>query len=47
TTLKTDFCCGTDRALHSGEDIEILIVDALKTTAGSTSPYITYVIQTG
>uniref|UniRef100_A0A0W0FX26 PX domain-containing protein n=1 Tax=Moniliophthora roreri TaxID=221103 RepID=A0A0W0FX26_MONRR len=47
TTFKTDFCCSTDRILHSGEDIEILIVDALKTTAGSTSPYITYVIQTG
>ncbi|KAJ8094667.1 Sorting nexin, cytoplasm-to-vacuole targeting pathway/endosomal sorting [Marasmius tenuissimus] len=44
---KTEFCCGRDRALHSGEEIEILIVDALKTTAGSASPYITYVIQTG
>ncbi|KAK7056218.1 Sorting nexin, cytoplasm-to-vacuole targeting pathway/endosomal sorting [Paramarasmius palmivorus] len=47
TAYKTEFCCGRDRFLHSGEDIEILIVDALKTTAGSTSPYITYVIQTG
>ncbi|KAL0580602.1 Sorting nexin, cytoplasm-to-vacuole targeting pathway/endosomal sorting [Marasmius crinis-equi] len=44
---KTEFCCGRDRELHSGEDIEILIVDALKTSAGSASPYITYIIQTG
>ncbi|KAI0731261.1 hypothetical protein C8Q76DRAFT_718275 [Earliella scabrosa] len=44
---KNDFCCGRDRWLHSGEDVEILIVDALKTTVNSTSPYITYVIQAG
>ncbi len=25
TNYKTDFCCGTDRALHSGEDVEILV----------------------
>ncbi|KAF9258901.1 PX-domain-containing protein [Marasmius fiardii PR-910] len=47
SNFKTEFCCGRDRALHSGEEIEILIVDALKTTAGSASPYITYIIQTG
>ncbi|KAJ3768384.1 hypothetical protein EV361DRAFT_906853 [Lentinula raphanica] len=45
--FKSDFCCARDRILHSGEDIEILITDAQKTNAGSTSPYITYVIQTG
>ncbi|KAF8899608.1 hypothetical protein CPB84DRAFT_1924292 [Gymnopilus junonius] len=44
---KTDFCCARDRVLHSGEDVEILIVDALKTSVNSNSPYITYVIQTG
>ncbi|KAG7093783.1 hypothetical protein E1B28_007430 [Marasmius oreades] len=44
---KTEFCCERDRALHSGEEIEILIVDALKTSAGSASPYITYIIKTG
>ncbi|PPQ66665.1 hypothetical protein CVT26_009419 [Gymnopilus dilepis] len=44
---KTDFCCATDRVLHSGEDVEILIIDAQKTTVNSNSPYITYVIRTG
>ncbi|KAE9393451.1 hypothetical protein BT96DRAFT_967182 [Gymnopus androsaceus JB14] len=44
---KIDFCCARDRVLHSGDDIEILITDAQKTTVGATSPYITYVIQMG
>lgn len=33
--------------MHSGEDIEILITDAQKTSINATSPYITYVIGTG
>ncbi|THU91506.1 hypothetical protein K435DRAFT_780673 [Dendrothele bispora CBS 962.96] len=45
--FKSDFCCARDRVLHSGEDIEILITDAVKTSVGATSPYIAYVIQTG
>ncbi|KAF8630736.1 hypothetical protein AX17_005331 [Amanita inopinata Kibby_2008] len=45
--FKTDFCCQRDRYLHSGDDVEILIVDAQKTTLNSSSPYITYVIKTG
>ncbi|KAJ3994937.1 hypothetical protein F5050DRAFT_1770750 [Lentinula boryana] len=45
--FKSDFCCARDRILHSGEDIEILITDAQKTSVGAASPYITYVIQTG
>ncbi|KAF5355324.1 hypothetical protein D9758_006030 [Tetrapyrgos nigripes] len=45
--FKSDFCCTRDRVLHSGEEIEILITDAVKTSAGATSPYIAYVIQTG
>ncbi|KAF8661373.1 hypothetical protein AX16_001466 [Volvariella volvacea WC 439] len=44
---KTDYCCVTDRVLHSGEELEILITDAQKTSVGSTSPYIAYVIRTG
>ncbi|KAF8328408.1 uncharacterized protein EI90DRAFT_2926124 [Cantharellus anzutake] len=36
-----------DRYLHSGDDAEILIVDAVKTTENSSSPYIVYVIRTG
>ncbi|EJF64165.1 hypothetical protein BD309DRAFT_948024 [Dichomitus squalens] len=44
---KSDFCCGRDHWLHSGEDVEILITDALKTSANSSSPYITYVIRAG
>ncbi|KAJ7224471.1 hypothetical protein GGX14DRAFT_425842 [Mycena pura] len=47
TTFKSDFCCTRDRVLHSGDDIEILITDAQKTSVHSTSPYIVYVIQTG
>ncbi|OBZ66506.1 Sorting nexin-41 [Grifola frondosa] len=43
--FKSDYCCTRDQWLHSGEDVEILITDALKTTANSSSPYITYVIQ--
>ncbi|KAH9993693.1 hypothetical protein BJV74DRAFT_832657 [Russula compacta] len=35
------------RWLHSGEDAEILITDAQKTSENSTSPYITYVIRSG
>ncbi|KAJ8522716.1 hypothetical protein ONZ45_g730 [Pleurotus djamor] len=45
--FKTDFCCARDRVLHSGEEVEILITDALKTSLNSSSPYIVYVIQTG
>ncbi|KAI0763744.1 hypothetical protein BD413DRAFT_483405 [Trametes elegans] len=45
--FKSDFCCARDRWLHSGEDVEILITDALKTTVNSTSPYITYAIRAG
>ncbi|XP_006462065.1 hypothetical protein AGABI2DRAFT_206241 [Agaricus bisporus var. bisporus H97] len=43
---KTDFCCSTDRLLHSGEEIEILITDAQKTSVNASSPYIVYVIRT-
>ncbi|KAF8141716.1 hypothetical protein EV363DRAFT_1443623 [Boletus edulis] len=46
-TYKGDFCCYRDRWLHSGEDAEILITDAQKTTFSSTTPYITYVIHAG
>ncbi|KAI6149729.1 hypothetical protein BKA82DRAFT_997966 [Pisolithus tinctorius] len=44
---KTDFCCNRDRWLHSGDDVEILITDAQKTTVNSATPYIAYVIQAG
>ncbi|KAI1796552.1 hypothetical protein LXA43DRAFT_986008 [Ganoderma leucocontextum] len=44
---KSDFCCGRDQWLHSGEDAEILITDALKTSVNSSSPYITYIIRAG
>ncbi|EIW79176.1 hypothetical protein CONPUDRAFT_83461 [Coniophora puteana RWD-64-598 SS2] len=44
---KTDFCCQRDRWLHSGEDNEIQILDALKTSVNSSTPYITYVIRAG
>lgn len=46
-TSKSDFCCIRDHWLHSGEDAEILITDAQKTSENSTSPYITYVIRSG
>ncbi|KAG5647889.1 hypothetical protein DXG03_007813 [Asterophora parasitica] len=46
-TFKSEFCCARDRYLHSGEDVEILITDAQKTSLGSSSPYIAYVIKTG
>ncbi|KAJ7257926.1 hypothetical protein B0H12DRAFT_1110653 [Mycena haematopus] len=46
-TFKSDFCCQRDRVLHSGDDVEILITDAQKTSVNATSPYIVYVIQTG
>ncbi|KAI0924016.1 hypothetical protein AcW1_006799 [Taiwanofungus camphoratus] len=46
-TYKSDFCCTRDQWLHSGEDVEILITDALKTTVNSTTPYITYSIRAG
>ncbi|KAI0305938.1 hypothetical protein B0F90DRAFT_1808499 [Multifurca ochricompacta] len=46
-TSKSDFCCVRDQWLHSGEDVEILITDAQKTSENSTSPYITYVIRSG
>ncbi|TDL23665.1 hypothetical protein BD410DRAFT_746379 [Rickenella mellea] len=46
-TFKTDFCCGLDRWLHSGEDIEISIVDAQKTNEQSNTTYIAYVIKAG
>lgn len=44
---KNDYCCARDRWLHSGEDVEILITDAQKTSLNSTSPYISYLIQSG
>ncbi|EMD39045.1 hypothetical protein CERSUDRAFT_112741 [Gelatoporia subvermispora B] len=44
---KSDFCCIRDQWLHSGEDVEILITDALKTSVNSSSPYITYTIRAG
>ncbi|KAI6044208.1 hypothetical protein EDC04DRAFT_2643429 [Pisolithus marmoratus] len=44
---KNDICCNRDRWLHSGEDVEILITDAQKTTINSATPYIAYVIQAG
>ncbi|KAJ4492634.1 hypothetical protein C8J55DRAFT_555606 [Lentinula edodes] len=47
SNFKSDFCCARDRILHSGDDVEILITDAQKTNLGATTPYITYVIQTG
>ncbi|KAF8801307.1 hypothetical protein BYT27DRAFT_7226883 [Phlegmacium glaucopus] len=47
SNFKTDFCCTRDRVLHSGEDVEILITDAQKTSLNASSPYITYVIRTG
>ncbi|KAG9312889.1 hypothetical protein JVU11DRAFT_6322 [Chiua virens] len=46
-SYKSDFCCYRDRWLHSGEDAEILITDAQKTSLNSNTPYITYVIHTG
>lgn len=46
-SYKTEFCCGTDRVLHSGDDVEILITDAQKTSVNASSPYIVYVIRTG
>ncbi|KAI0319621.1 hypothetical protein OF83DRAFT_1109236 [Amylostereum chailletii] len=46
-TDKSDYCCHRDQWLHSGEDVEILIMDAQKTTEQSSSPYITYVIRAG
>ncbi|KAI0343128.1 hypothetical protein BDW22DRAFT_1329370 [Trametopsis cervina] len=44
---KNDYCCIRDQWLHSGEDVEILITDAQKTSVNSTSPYITYMIKSG
>ncbi|KAH8071795.1 hypothetical protein BXZ70DRAFT_750558 [Cristinia sonorae] len=44
---KNDFCCTRDQWLHSGEDVEIVITDAQKTSLNSTTPYITYVIKSG
>ncbi|KAG8905720.1 Sorting nexin, cytoplasm-to-vacuole targeting pathway/endosomal sorting, partial [Tulasnella sp. 417] len=46
-TNKSEFCCGRDQYLHSGDDAEILIIDAVKTSDGAASPYIAYVIRTG
>ncbi|KAH9933326.1 uncharacterized protein B0H18DRAFT_1092886 [Fomitopsis serialis] len=46
-TYKSDFCCARDQWLHSGEDVEILVVDAVKTSVNSNSPYIAYVIRAG
>ncbi|KAF9045711.1 hypothetical protein BDZ89DRAFT_1089594 [Hymenopellis radicata] len=45
--FKVDFCCARDRVLHSGDDVEIMITDAIKTSLNSSSPYIAYSIQTG
>ncbi|KII85815.1 hypothetical protein PLICRDRAFT_115525 [Plicaturopsis crispa FD-325 SS-3] len=46
-TAKSDFCCMRDQWIHSGDDVEIVIVDAQKTSVNSTTPYITYVIRAG
>lgn len=45
--FKTDFCCARDRYLHNTDDFEVTIIDAQKTSVGSSSPYIVYVIRTG
>ncbi|PCH44383.1 hypothetical protein WOLCODRAFT_138969 [Wolfiporia cocos MD-104 SS10] len=45
--LKSEICCTRDQWLHSGEDVEILITDAVKTSVNSTSPYIAYAIRAG
>ncbi|KLO17960.1 hypothetical protein SCHPADRAFT_913377 [Schizopora paradoxa] len=45
--IKSDFCCSRDRWLHSGEDVEIQITDAQKTSDHASSPYIAYVIKSG
>jgi len=42
---KTEFCCERDRWLHSEDGAEIKIVDAQKTSDGSNSSYITYIIR--
>ncbi|KAJ8591806.1 hypothetical protein M405DRAFT_788418 [Rhizopogon salebrosus TDB-379] len=47
TTYKSDYCCARDQWLHSGEDLEILITDAQKTSLNSNTPYITYIIRAG
>lgn len=47
SNYKSDFCCTRDRVLHSGDDVEIIITDAVKTSVNSNSPYIAYSIQTG
>lgn len=44
---KTDFCCACDQTLHSGDEVELLITDAQKTSVNSSNPYITYIIKTG
>ncbi|EJD07565.1 uncharacterized protein FOMMEDRAFT_115887 [Fomitiporia mediterranea MF3/22] len=44
---KDDFCCARDRWLHSGEDVEIQVIDAQKTQDHASSPYIAYVIKSG
>ncbi|KAG8901538.1 Sorting nexin, cytoplasm-to-vacuole targeting pathway/endosomal sorting [Tulasnella sp. 403] len=44
---KVEFCCGRDQFLHSGDDAEIQIVDAVKVAEGTATPYIAYVIRTG
>lgn len=44
---KTDFCCNRDRYLHSGENTDILILEAEKISHTSAAPYIAYEIQTG
>ncbi|PFH51041.1 hypothetical protein AMATHDRAFT_143487 [Amanita thiersii Skay4041] len=45
--FKSEFCCQRDRYLHSGDEVDILIMDAQKTTMNSSSPYIAYIIRTG
>ncbi|TFL05433.1 hypothetical protein BDV98DRAFT_561998 [Pterulicium gracile] len=44
---KTEFCCACDQTLHSGDELELLITDAQKTSINSSNPYITYIIKTG
>ncbi|VDB88578.1 unnamed protein product [Peniophora sp. CBMAI 1063] len=43
---KDDYCCYRDQWLH-GDDAEVLIVDAVKTSEHASSPYIAYVIKSG
>ncbi|KAF8310081.1 hypothetical protein DL93DRAFT_2062389 [Clavulina sp. PMI_390] len=47
TKKRAEFKNEVDRIIHSGDDVELYIVDAVKTAENSASPYIVYVIRTG